>query len=92
MVKHLRDEEHSQGLDHWLEQTFGGEDGAVRAVLCDFFKHAFDGSGGDNMNDAGSCIDGRLTSAWHWCQTIRQKLFYLVFLLSGFSSFDDVRQ
>ena len=31
----------------------------------DFFRHGFDGSGGDNYFDAGSCIDGRLTSAWN---------------------------
>jgi len=31
--------------------------------LTDFFKYAFNGSGADNFFDAGSCIDGRLTSA-----------------------------
>lgn len=31
----------------------------------DLFRHGFDGSGGDNYFDAGSCIDGRLTSAWN---------------------------
>lgn len=34
-------------------------------ALDDFFTHGFDGSGGDNYFDAGSCIDGRLTSAWN---------------------------
>lgn len=35
------------------------------ALLDDFFRHGFDGSGADNYFDAGSCIDGRLTSAWN---------------------------
>ena len=59
-----------------------------KAILCDFFRHGFDGSGGDNDMDAGSCIDGRLTSAWHWCSELKTKPFYPVFLLAGFSSFD----
>lgn len=33
--------------------------------IADFFRFAFDGSGADNFYDAGSCIDGRLTSAWN---------------------------
>lgn len=33
--------------------------------LVNFFRGAFDGSGADNFYDAGSCIDGRLTSAWN---------------------------
>lgn len=33
--------------------------------VADFFRFAFDGSGADNFYDAGSCIDGRLTSAWN---------------------------
>jgi hypothetical protein len=40
----------------------------LTSVLCDFFRYAFDGSGADNFFEAGSCIDGRLTSAWNWCQ------------------------
>lgn len=38
--------------------------------------------------DAGSCIDGRLTSAWNWCNNLEKKRFFPVFLLSGFMGFD----
>lgn len=72
----------------YLQQVWGGVEGAKYAILRDFFRHGFDGSGGDNMNDAGSCVDGRLTSAWNWCNNIRSKPFYPLFILSGFSSFD----
>lgn len=46
--------------------------------LADFFRFAFDGSGADNFYDAGSCIDGRLTSAWN-CKCI---VYPLVLLLN----------
>uniref|UniRef100_A0A7S4GDE5 Non-canonical E2 ubiquitin-conjugating enzyme C-terminal domain-containing protein n=1 Tax=Eutreptiella gymnastica TaxID=73025 RepID=A0A7S4GDE5_9EUGL len=72
----------------YIKSVFGGCEPLKKLILCDFFKHGFDGSGGDNMMDAGSCIDGRLTSAWNWCQGIKSKPFYPIFLLSGFSSFD----
>lgn len=72
----------------YVKDTFGGVDAAQKTVLRDFFRHGFDGSGGDNMDDAGSCIDGRLTSAWNWCNQIRTKPFYPLFTLAGFSSFD----
>lgn len=44
--------------------------------------------GGDNFFDAGSCIDGRLTSAWNWCSQLPHKPFYCIFKLTGFLSFD----
>ena len=46
------------------------------------------GSGADNFFDAGSCIDGRLTSAWNWCSKLEKKPYYPVFKLAGFTSFD----
>ena len=54
----------------------------------DFFKHAFDGSGADNFYDAGSCIDGRLTSAWNWCNKLDKKV---IFKLNYFWSFPSER-
>ena len=49
------------GLKTFIEQGFGGTADAQRAILVDFFRAAFDGSGADNFFEAGSCIDGRLT-------------------------------
>ncbi|EAN99756.1 putative Protein of unknown function (DUF2009) [Trypanosoma cruzi] len=72
----------------YMKEVWDGSMNAKRAILRDFFRHGFDGSGGDNMDDAGSCVDGRLTSAWNWCNNIRWKPFYPLFLLAGFSSFD----
>jgi hypothetical protein len=87
----LLDKEEDTRPDHvntYLREAFRGAKGAKIAILADFFRHAFDGSGGDNMEDAGSCIDGRLTSAWNWCNQIRTKPFYPCFLMAGFSSFE----
>lgn len=42
--------------------------------IADFFRFAFDGSGADNFYDAGSCIDGRLTSAWNCKYTYLRKV------------------
>ena len=65
-----------------------GVDECRKTILADFFRHAFDGSGADNFFDAGSCIDGRLTSAWNWCSKIEKKSYYPVFSLAGFTGFD----
>lgn len=72
----------------YINNAFGGEDEALQAILVDFFRHAFDGSGADNFFDAGSCIDGRLTSAWNWCSKIEKKPYYHLFKVAGFVGFD----
>lgn len=70
-------------LRSYIEDEFGSQEGLCREILGDFFRHGFDGSGADNFFDAGSCIDGRLTSAWNWCSTLEKKRFFPVFLLTG---------
>lgn len=72
----------------YVENNFGGLENARKIILRDFFRHAFDGSGADNFFDAGSCIDGRLTSAWNWCSSLEKKTYYPLFLLTGFVGFD----
>jgi len=79
--------ESDAGLKRYME-AYGGIDKAKMDILRDFFRFAFDGSGGDNFFDAGSCIDGRLTSAWNWCSRLESKPFYPLFRLTGFLSFD----
>ena len=64
-----------------------GQD-AIKTILCDFFRFGFDGSGADNFYDAGSCIDGRLTSAWNWCSQLSSKAYYPLFKMCGFIGFD----
>ncbi|KAG6850643.1 hypothetical protein H0H93_010835 [Arthromyces matolae] len=72
----------------YIDDEFGSTDNLIREILGDFFRHGFDGSGADNFFDAGSCIDGRLTSAWNWCATLEKKRYFHVFLLTGFVGFD----
>lgn len=77
----------SSGMKAYID-SFGGSQKLQKLILADFFRHAFDGSGADNFFDAGSCIDGRLTSAWNWCSSIERKAYFPIFLLTGFSGFD----
>ena len=76
------------GICAYINTQFGSADRLKKTILTDFFRHAFDGSGADNFFDAGSCIDGRLTSAWHWCSQIEKKSYFPIFKLAGFNSFD----
>ncbi|KAH7923662.1 hypothetical protein BV22DRAFT_1036079 [Leucogyrophana mollusca] len=75
-------------LRSYIEDEFGSTENCIREILSDFFRHGFDGSGADNFFDAGSCIDGRLTSAWNWCAQLEKKRYFPVFLLTGFIGFD----
>ena len=81
---HMKD----PGLKEYICSTFGSAEGARMTILADFFRSGFDGSGGDNFFEAGSCIDGRLTSAWNWCEALPRKDFFPLFRLSGFVGFD----
>jgi hypothetical protein len=60
----------------------GREDYFLEILGDFFFRHALDRSGAENFYDAGSCIDGRLTSAWNWCSSPEKKRYFHVFLLS----------
>jgi hypothetical protein len=68
----------------YIEKEYGSLHAAKMEILCDFFKHGFDGDG----DDGGSCIDGRLTSAWNWCSKVEKKRYFNLFLLTGFVGFD----
>ncbi|PXF42022.1 hypothetical protein BWQ96_08272 [Gracilariopsis chorda] len=75
-------------IDKYITETFGGVEVARKLILRDFFRHAFDGSGASDWFSAGSCIDGRLTSAWNWCSDVERKIYWPLFLLTGFTGFD----
>jgi hypothetical protein len=78
----------SPSLGRFIDDAFQDHETAKKLILADFFRHAFDGSGADNFFDAGSCIDGRLTSAWNWCSELEKKPYFPLFLLTGFMGFD----
>lgn len=72
------------GISNLLLSKYGSYEQLHQLILVDFFRHGFDGSG----SDGGSCIDGRLTSAWNWCQDLSKKKYYEAFLMAGFTGFD----
>ena len=80
--------EKDDGVRKMVEDGFGGMEKLRKYILYDFFRSAFDGSGADNFYDAGSCIDGRMTSAWNWCSQLPEKSYYPIFRLTGFIGFD----
>ena len=71
-------------FDQYVKHEWGTNSNLRMHILSDFFKHGFDGSG----DDGGSCIDGRLTSAWNWCSKLYKKSYYYVFMFTGFQGFD----
>ncbi|CAM9519721.1 unnamed protein product [Ectocarpus sp. 12 AP-2014] len=83
-VRSLEEMAHDPVLGHYVDVGWGGVQNAKMAILSDFFKHGWDGSG----DDGGSCIDGRLTSAWNWCSLLPKKPFAPIFYLAGQYGFD----
>merc|ERR1711934_455509 len=75
--------EENPAIKRYVESV-GGFKAAQQEILRDFFRHGFDGSG----DDGGSCVDGRLTSAWNWCSKVEKKAYFNVMLLCGFTGFD----
>ena len=43
----------SPALKQYIQSEFGSTEELYRVILCDFFRHGFDGSGADNFYDAG---------------------------------------
>lgn len=76
------------GAATYVDAVFGSVTTARKVILADFFRHGFDGAGAANYYDAGSCIDGRLTSAWNWCSELATKPYYALFKMVGFVGFD----
>jgi hypothetical protein len=71
-------------VQKYVETCFKDRERAKVAILRDFFRHGFDGAG----DDGGSCVDGRLTSAWNWCSKVEKKKYFSLMLLCGFTGFD----
>ncbi|CCE64636.1 hypothetical protein TPHA_0I01290 [Tetrapisispora phaffii CBS 4417] len=75
-------------LEDYIIKEYGSVNDLKLTILQDAFAHMFDGSGADNFYMSGSCIDGRLTSAWNHCNEISKKKYYNIFLLTSFSGFN----
>lgn len=75
-------------IGRYIDEAFGSVEAARKYILRDFFRYAFDGSGASDWFSAGSCIDGRLTSAWNWCSEVEKKPYWPLMLLTGFTGFD----
>ncbi|QPG73066.1 hypothetical protein FOA43_000370 [Brettanomyces nanus] len=72
----------------YIESQFDTADNLRKTILCDYFKHGFDGSGADNYYFAGSCVDATSTSSCEFCNQINKKNYYNFFLLAGFTNFN----
>lgn len=88
VIQHLPNLSKDPFITHYIDEAFGGSELLREEFLGDFYRHAFDGSGADNSFDAGSCIDGRLTSAWNWGNNIWKQPYYNALLLADFTGFD----
>lgn len=75
-------------IGEYFENRFNGVEELQKNILCDYFKHGFDGSGADNFYFAGSCVDASSTSSCEFCNNISKKDYYSVFLLTGFTNFN----
>lgn len=75
-------------IHNMINEQFGGVENLQKDILCDYFKHGFDGSGADNYYFAGSCVDASSTSSCEFCNNISKKPYYKIFLLSGFTNFN----
>lgn len=80
--------ENDEYLLDYVNKEYGSVEDLKLTILQDAFAHMFDGSGADNFFMSGSCIDGRLTSAWNHCNEISKKKYYNIFLLTGFTGFN----
>tara|TARA_R110002050_G_scaffold163344_1_gene293306 strand:- start:444 stop:1961 length:1518 start_codon:yes stop_codon:yes gene_type:complete len=84
-IEHLQQiYDDNEELADWIDKHFGGVEQARVRILRDFFRLGFNGSG----DDGGSCVDGRLTSAWNWCSKLDKKSVFPLFMLAGFEGFD----